>query len=205
MFDTVRVDQSVLEARLNQFRHHRNRIKKLLMLQLIQRAKVSRIELLQSLGLSEADYETDESFSQEEFELLRQLRKEQSETGRNWASSPLVTTIMFNIVAASNKNHRLHIRRRSYATIEKSVAATPTPPTAESQVSRASSTRPKLFSFSNESAMETKASPHEQAFQLELFHALRATRHLTSVKKVFLLVYDFASSLCKGIHPKAEK
>ncbi|KAL3670943.1 hypothetical protein V7S43_004128 [Phytophthora oleae] len=104
------------------------------MLQSIQRAKVSRIELLQSLGLSEADYETDESFSQEEFELLRQLRKEQSETGRNWASSPLVTTIMFNIVAASNKNHRLHIRRRSYATIEKRVAATPTPPTAESQV-----------------------------------------------------------------------
>ncbi|ETN02896.1 hypothetical protein PPTG_15849 [Phytophthora nicotianae INRA-310] len=143
------------------------------------------------------DYEAAAGFSSQERALLRQVQTEQKLARRNWSECPLVTTLMYNIVVSSNSNQRLKLRRWSFATLApkiNSLTIKPTPGTKES-------TSQRLFRFVSAGPC-SEITPREQELLAQLFSALRRLDGVRKRRQVFVMVYDFASCVCTGIHPK---
>ncbi|ETP53440.1 hypothetical protein F442_01654 [Phytophthora nicotianae P10297] len=179
IFETARVDTQTLEANFHHTRQHNDSIKELLL---------KRIAFTENAAAG---------FSSQERALLRQVQTEQKLARRNWSECPLVTTLMYNIVVSSNSNQRPKLRRRSFATLApkiNSLTIKPTPGTKES-------TSQRLFRFvSADPCSEIK--PREQELLAQLFSALRRLDGVRKRRQVFVMVYDFASCVCTGIHPK---
>ncbi|KAF1791329.1 hypothetical protein GQ600_17643 [Phytophthora cactorum] len=120
IFQSARVHPEVFKANLTRSRQHFTSIKGLLMKNAttLQTGSVDRRVFMPSLRLDDNACEGATRFSAEEYELLRQLRREQKGTGRSWADSALVTIVMFNLVVSTNSNYQLRLRRRSIRTVE---------------------------------------------------------------------------------------
>ncbi|KAG6977317.1 hypothetical protein JG688_00000451 [Phytophthora aleatoria] len=120
IFKSARVHPEVFKANLTRSRQHFTSIKELLMKNATapQTGSVDRRVFMPSLRLNDNACEGATGFSAEEYKLLRQLRREQKATGRSWAASALVTTVMFNLVVSTNSNSQLKLRRRSIRTLE---------------------------------------------------------------------------------------
>ncbi|KAF1780292.1 hypothetical protein GQ600_1536 [Phytophthora cactorum] len=120
IFKSARVHPEVFKANLTRSRQHFTSIKELLMKNAtaLQTGSVDRRVFMPSLRLNDNACEGATGFSAEEYKLLRQLRREQKATGRSWAASALVTTVMFNLVVSTNSNSQLKLRRRSIRTLE---------------------------------------------------------------------------------------
>ncbi|KAE9101836.1 hypothetical protein PF006_g22584 [Phytophthora fragariae] len=163
--------------------------------------RLSKSDFLRQLQLDEFDYESTAGFSLPEYELLRQVRDEQVRADDTWAVCPLVTTIVFNLVAEGSTNCSLTLRRRSFATNTSKLQSLPVPAVNQPSNQPASAKRGHLFSFQR-SPPTMCSSPREQDLQIELFNALRSSKHSPKPKKWFRRVYGFASRICDDIHPK---
>ncbi|ETN09731.1 hypothetical protein PPTG_11334 [Phytophthora nicotianae INRA-310] len=230
LFETARVDSAVLEVNLHQSHQHSRNIKELLSRQAVfsTTSRLPEASFFYSLRLSQLDYEAAAGFSLEELALLRQLRREQAKaagqhelrvnhlpndqvslgkqlnTGQpklaeSWAECPPVTTIMYNVVVGSNLNKKLNLRRRSYATLAPKISKK-----ESHQTNKQSFVGTRgLFNFESQGMVDDGATGHEQAFQINLFTALRQMVKFPGKRKAFVRVYDFASHICHGIHPKS--
>ncbi|OWZ20251.1 hypothetical protein PHMEG_0005353 [Phytophthora megakarya] len=120
MFQSATVNSSAIESNLAQSRHHLNIIRELLFktATVLQTSQVPTCEFMHSLRMNEGICEVGTGFSFEEHERLRQIVGEQIACGRIWDDCPLVTTITYNLVVASNSNLRIKLHRRSYRTLE---------------------------------------------------------------------------------------
>ncbi|EGZ05062.1 hypothetical protein PHYSODRAFT_348643 [Phytophthora sojae] len=203
LFESARVDTSALELSLHHSKQHSTNIKELLSKQAVFAAtsRLPKAAFFNSLCLSEIDYEAAAGFSSQEFALLRQLRNEQAKAGRTWGECALVTTIMYNVVVSSNTNKLLNLRRRSYATLASKIDTIAKHETDKSSPPLADVRG--LFTFSYSEPRDDKMTGNEQAFQVDLFTALRQTSGIRNKRQVFLRVYDFASCICSGIFPKS--
>ncbi|KAE8879088.1 hypothetical protein PF003_g36857 [Phytophthora fragariae] len=173
MFETARVQPERLDEALAASRRDMKSIRELLQKNSTRQndQRLRKSDFLRQLQLDEFDYESTAGFSLPEYELLRQVRDEQVRADDTWAVCPLVTTIMFNLVAESSTNSSLTLRRRSFATITSKLQSLLVP------------------------------AP-QQDLQIELFNALRSSKHFPKPKKWFRRVYGFASRICDDIHPK---
>ncbi|OWZ10406.1 hypothetical protein PHMEG_00016746, partial [Phytophthora megakarya] len=120
MFQSATVNLSALESNLAQSRHHLKTIREMLFKKatVLQTSQVPTCEFIHSLRIDEGICEAATGFSFEEHELLRQIVGEQIACGRIWDNCPLVTTIMYNLVVASNHNLHIKLHRRSYRTLQ---------------------------------------------------------------------------------------
>ncbi|ETP31117.1 hypothetical protein F442_19991 [Phytophthora nicotianae P10297] len=200
LFETARVDSAMLEVNLHQSHQHSRNIKELLSRQAVfsTTSRLPKASFFNSLRLSQLDYEAAAGFSLEELALLRQLRREQAKaagqhelrvnhlpndqvslgkqlkTGQpklaeSWAECPLVTPIMYNVVVGSNLNKKLNLRRRSYATLAPKISKK-----ESHQTNKQSFVGTRgLFHFESQGMVDDGATGHEQAFQIDLFTALR--------------------------------
>ncbi|KAE9306071.1 hypothetical protein PR003_g21329, partial [Phytophthora rubi] len=203
MFETARVQPERLDEALAASRRDMKSIRELLQKHSTRQndQRLRKSDFLRQLQLDEFDYESTAGFSLPEYELLRQVRDEQVCADDTWAVCPLVTTIMFNLVAESSTNSSLTLRRRSFATITSKLQSLPVPAVNQPSNHPSSAQRRPLFSFQR-SPPTTCSSPREQDLQIELFNALRSSKHFPKTKKWFRRVYGFASRICDDIHQK---
>ncbi|KAE9163096.1 hypothetical protein PF005_g30584 [Phytophthora fragariae] len=103
---------------------------------------------------------------------------------------------MYYIVVSSNSNHRLNLKRRSFATLSPKIdglAAKKTP----------SSSDRKIFRIARATPCDEN-TPREKELQEQLFTAIRKMAGIRKKRQIFAKVYDFACCVCTGIHPKAQ-
>ncbi|ETP09529.1 hypothetical protein F441_14604, partial [Phytophthora nicotianae CJ01A1] len=120
IFHSARVQPKAFESNLTQSREHFTFIKELLTknASALQTGTIDRRVFMLSVRLDDTNHEGATGISAEGYELLRQLRREQLAPRRTWAESVIVTTVMYNLVVATNSNSQLKLRRRSIRTVE---------------------------------------------------------------------------------------
>lgn len=105
LFDGAQHNKDRLEEQLHELRNHQNDIRPLL----VQRARHITVAKYMSKNLFDAlqavkgDVESTRGLSIHEFKLIWQICMEQQRCGRVWASSAVVTTILYNLVASQNE------------------------------------------------------------------------------------------------------
>ncbi|KAG1700106.1 hypothetical protein DVH05_011918 [Phytophthora capsici] len=199
IFHGVNIASAALESNLSQSHQHLKTIKELLFKHAtaLQTGQVHPSEFMQSLRMEEANCESAAGFSFEEHGLLRQVLAEQKQSERIWDKCVLVTTIMFNLVVASNTNTKIKLHRRSYRTLELKINAMGS---EANQPPKQNAVSPKqMFRFRLQSESTGRPSEREQNLQRDLFTLLRESKSIGQKRKVFRKVYDFASCICNGI------
>ncbi|RLN02727.1 hypothetical protein BBJ28_00027163, partial [Nothophytophthora sp. Chile5] len=169
MFASARMAPHSLDATLVAPRHHFANIKELLLRNAtaVATGHLDKQSFFASLRLDEYDYEASSGFSLQEYELLRQIRHEQELEGCTWASCPLVTTIMFNVVVSTNTNSALPLHLRSYTTILSKISTIQKPRSKLTDPKKQSSRSTKLFSFHHVRPATTPDNTNEQALQIQ--------------------------------------
>jgi hypothetical protein len=203
LFDGVHVDTDALDLNLHRSQNHRSSIKELLTRQVVftNSRRLPASAFLNSLCLTELDYEAAAGFASEELSLLRQLRSEQARSGKTWEKCNLVTTIMYNIVVSSNANNQLKLRRRSFATLAAKIDSL-TKHDADTSNNPSPTQATRIFQLTPQEPPSEELTGHEKGFLEDLFTALRNVSTLKKVRQVFVNVYSFASCVCTGIHAR---
>ncbi|OWZ03818.1 hypothetical protein PHMEG_00024387 [Phytophthora megakarya] len=203
MFGAARVVSENVEAVLARPRHHWATIRELILLNSTSKYhRLSRSDFMTLLHLEPNDSESLAGFSQEENELLRQVRKEQTREKCSWSTWELVTNIMFNLAAESNTNSSFKLRQRSYTTIvaklkviaDEKITTTKqymqqtgdniTPSSSKNTIGASQSitgtdtnlNRRKLFVFDRTRPQLSDTNTNEQAFQIQLFQTIRESK-----------------------------
>ncbi|KAE8896442.1 hypothetical protein PF003_g19903 [Phytophthora fragariae] len=198
MFDGTSIDTQALEGSLQRAHQHSATIRELLAKQIAftESGRLPRAAFFNSLCLHELDYEAAAGFSGEKHALLRQVVTEQKAATQSWSDCSMVTTIMYNIVVSSNSNHRLNLKRRSFAALSPKIDGLATKKTP-------SSSDRKIFRIARATPCDEN-TPREKELQEQLFTALRKMAGIRKKRQIFAKVYDFACCVCAGIHPKAQ-
>lgn len=85
----------------------------------VRTSRYQRSNLMAALALVCDELEDTSPVSSAELETIRQLRFEQEASSRSWSTCCIVTTILYNLVAASESPRLFSLKRRSYKTIFK--------------------------------------------------------------------------------------
>lgn len=158
-----------------------------------------RSKLFESLNILSENVEINGALNASEFELLKQVRREMvafeselTEADTDWTDCPVGTTILYNLAVSSSENDKLSIARRGYSTIAKNMVAVD----VVLKSSKKGASHTQLFSFSKPRVVDREHTAHERAIQEDLFKALKASRQLTSRRRLFVRLYWLAA--CKS-------
>ncbi|OWZ12764.1 hypothetical protein PHMEG_00014029 [Phytophthora megakarya] len=198
MFGATRVVSEDVEAVLARPCRHWAKICELLLLSSTSKNhRFSRSDFMTLFTLEPNDSESLAGFSQEEYELLRQVRKEQTPEKCSWLTCDLVTTITFNLAAESNTNSSVKLRQRSYTTIVAKLKV----------IADEKTTATKQYMQQTDDSIATSSSKNTNGtklFRIQLFQTIRESKLFTGKKNLFIRVYNFVSCICDGIWPKSE-
>lgn len=208
LFVYAQPDNTSVEANLQRHRRDSRGIRELLEKQpwstVCSRVRNGSYAL--SLNMLVADGEDTKVFSFHEFDLLKQLRREQRSTNKPWKKCSLVCTILYNVVAQANQNSRFSLGQRGHAIIQKRLAA------IDRELDRIDSTQSEasrlhtIFTFVEKPVIDSTESPAECHLQADLFDIIRAIQHHDRKKTLlFEWLYDFAASISPNISPKSHE
>ncbi|POM70099.1 Hypothetical protein PHPALM_13519 [Phytophthora palmivora] len=196
MFKNANVDASE-EVKFINSRQHMKTIRELLCKKatVLETGKVDSDDFMHSLRMEENNSEGANALSIEEHELLRQVVREQVACKRVCSDCDLVTTIMYNLVVASNRNSFIKIQRRSYRTLESKIKKFRTELATPSLVAYTK----KLFEFRTQQQCKGRLTTCEHEIQSALFTTLRESYASCQKRKIFCKIYDFAACICDGV------
>ena len=187
--------------------------------QLLKTSKSSRMNLKTLFGTSnraniyaktffsalriDPEYEDESFLHHHEYILLKDIRRCQRFHGDNlkWESDAFVSTVLFNISVEKVPSQHLQLRKKSFFAIAKHAA--------EMDRESVANVRPEadLFAFNTKKPVKNKSvscSPAERYLMEELFVLFYDSKWLSKRKKQFVVLYDFAASICSDICPRTE-